>query len=230
MDNELGTTTTVLTVVIVIGGLPPLPGVVAALPPYDLVIAADSGLHGARALGIKIDAVIGDMDSVDATILDDAQNSGVAIERSPCDKDATDTELALLYAVARGATKLVVVTGGGGRLDHQLGVLNVLLHPKLSAARVEMFWDTAHVIALHGGESATITGRIGEEVGLLAMGGAATGITTSGLRWALDGETLASHSTRGVSNQLVDTQATVSLQTGNLFIIRPNALEAQNEK
>jgi len=230
VDNESGKTTTELTVVIVIGGLPPLPSVVAALPPHDFAIAADSGLHGARALGLKIDAVIGDMDSVDPTILSDAQNSGAAIERSHCDKDATDTELALLHAVARGATKIVVVTGGGGRLDHQLGVLNVLLHPALSAARVEMFWDTAHVIALRGHSSATITGRIGEEVGLLAMGGAATGITTSGLRWALDCEILASHSTRGVSNELIAREATVSLQTGNLFIIRPNALEARNEK
>jgi len=230
VDNESGTTTTELTIVVVLGGLPPSPSVAAALPRHDLVIAADSGLHGARALGLKIDAVIGDMDSVDPTILNDAQNSGVAIERSPRDKDATDTELALLYAVARGATRIIVVTGGGGRLDHQLGVLNVLLHPALSAARVEMFWDTAHVIALRGDASATITGRIGEEVGLLAMGGAATGITTSGLRWALDGETIASHSTRGVSNQLAAAQATVSLQTGNLFIIQPNALEARNEK
>lgn len=230
MDNEPGTTATELTAVIVIGGLPPLPSVVAALPRHDLVIAADSGLSGARTLGLQVDAVIGDMDSVDPTILHAAQNSGMVIERSPRDKDATDTELALLYAIAKRATKIIVVTGGGGRLDHQLGVINVLMHPKLSGAKVEMFWDTAHVLALRGAASATITGRIGEEVGLLAMGGPATGITTSGLRWALDGETIAGHSTRGVSNQLVDSQATVSLQTGNLFIIRPNALEARNEK
>ena len=230
MDNESGTTTTELTAVIVIGGLPPVPGVVAALPKYDLVIAADSGLHGASALGLKVDAVIGDMDSVDETVLNEAQDSGIAIERSPREKDNTDTELALLYAVARGATRIVVVTGGGGRLDHQLGVLNVLLHPKLSGARVEMYWDVAHVIVLRAGASASFTGRIGEQVGLLAVGGAATGITTSGLRWALDSETLASHSTRGVSNELVEATATVSLQTGNLFVIKPNALEVRNEK
>ena len=230
MENESGTTATELTAVIVIGGLPPVPGVVAALPKYDLVIAADSGLHGAIALGLKVDAVIGDMDSVDPTILNEAQYSGIYIERSPREKDNTDTELALLYAVARGATRIVLVTGGGGRLDHQLGVLNVLLHPKLSGARVEMFWDIAHVIVVRGGASANVTGQIGEQVGLLAVGGAATGITTSGLRWALDSENLASHSTRGVSNELVEATATVSLQTGNLFIIKPNALEVRNEK
>lgn len=228
MDNEPGKTAEI-TAVVVIGGLPPQPGVAAALTPHDLVFAADSGLHGALALGLKVDAVIGDMDSVDPTILDEAQSSGVVIERSPRNKDTTDTELALLFAVARGATRIVVVTGGGGRLDHQLGVLNVLLHPGLSATRIEMFWDTAHVVALRGGESTTIRGRIGEDVGLLAMGGPATGITTSGLRWALNAETLTSHSTRGVSNQLVAAQATISLETGNLFIIRPNALEASNE-
>ncbi len=217
------------TAIVVIGGNPPISAVVQALPTYDFVVAADSGLHGAHLLGLKVNDVIGDMDSVDPRLLDDAQSAGATIQRAPRDKDATDTELALLYAAGRGAQRIVVVTGGGGRLDHQLGVLNVLFHPRLEAIRVEMFWDTAHVLALRGPGTAIVRGRQGEVVGLLPIGTDATGITTDGLRWPLDNETIPAYSTRGVSNELIGTLASIALTLGHLLIIRPQALETKHE-
>ena len=213
------------TTVVVIGGNPPISTVADALPAYDFVIAADSGLHGAKALGLTVNAVIGDMDSVDEQLLAEAESVGAVIKRAPQDKDATDTELALLFAVERGAKRIVVVTGGGGRLDHQLGVLNVLLHPRLADINMEMFWDTAHVVVLHGSGTAVIRGRHGEIVGLLPVGADAIGITTDGLAWPLNNETIPAYSTRGVSNELVGTLASISLAHGHLLIIRPHALE-----
>ena len=213
------------TTIVVIGGNPPVSSVVNALPAYDFVIAADSGLHGARALGLQVDAVVGDMDSVDMQLLDEVRSAGAVIKPAPIDKDATDTELALLFAAERGAERIVVVTGGGGRLDHQLGVLNVLLHPRLANINVEMFWDTAHVVVLRGPGSTEIHGRQGEIVGLLPIGADAIGITTDGLAWPLDHETIPAYSTRGVSNELVRTSAIISLTQGHLLIIRPDALE-----
>ncbi|MFA5774240.1 MAG: thiamine diphosphokinase [Ilumatobacteraceae bacterium] len=220
MDHRVPTT------VVVIGGDAPRSSIKAALPVFDYVIAADSGLHGAIALGLVVDAVVGDMDSVDELELGEAQTAGTIVDRAPTNKDATDTELALLFAAERGAKRIVVVTGGGGRLDHQLGVLNVLFHPRLANIYVEMFWDTAHVIVLRGPGSAVVNGRRGEIVGLLPLGQEAIGITTEGLAWPLDHETLAAYSTRGVSNELVDTVAHVSLTDGHLLIIRPHALES----
>ena len=214
-----------LATIVVIGGNPPVSSVTDTLPPYDFVVAADSGLSFAQALGLIVNAVIGDMDSVDEQVLAAAESAGAIITRAPHDKDATDTELALLFAAERGAKRIVVVTGGGGRLDHQLGVLNVLLHPRLADISVEMFWDTAHVVVLRGPGTLEIHGRHGETVGLLPLGVDAIGITTHGLVWPLDLETLPAYSTRGVSNELVGTLASISLTHGNLFIIRPHALE-----
>ena len=215
-----------LATIVVIGGNPPVSSVVNALPAYDFVIAADSGLHRAHTLGLQVNAVVGDMDSVDAQLLDEVRSAGAIIKPAPTDKDATDTELALLFAAERGAKRIVVVTGGGGRLDHQLGVLNVLLHPRLVDINVEMFWDTAHVLVLRGPGNTMIRGRQGETVGLLPIGADANGITTDGLAWPLDHETIPAYSTRGVSNELVGTSASISLTQGHLLIIRPDALEA----
>src|SRR5690348_11873254 len=64
-----------------------------------IVIAADSGLEHARALGVPVDLVVGDLDSVDPAVLDAAIADGVTVERHPAAKDATDLELALDAAV-----------------------------------------------------------------------------------------------------------------------------------
>ena len=64
-----------------------------------------------------------------------AEAAGVRVERHPVDKDATDLELALDYALAAGATRVTVVSGGGGaRLDHHLAELVLLGCDALRAA------------------------------------------------------------------------------------------------
>ncbi len=64
-----------------------------------------------------------------------------------------------------------------------------------------------------------LDGAPGDLVTLLAVGGPATGVTTTGLRWPLLGETLTPGSTRGVSNELAAATATVSVESGALVAI-----------
>jgi thiamine pyrophosphokinase len=212
--------------VVVIGGPPINKSVAKYLPRYDYVIAADSGLHSAIDLGLRVNLVIGDMDSVDPAVLISAAANGVTVQRLPHDKDATDTELALLAAVAYGSQQIVLVTGGGGRLDHQLGILSAMQHQALKDCDVSALWDTARIQLLRGPGLCTIHGKVGEVVGLIAQHGDALGVTTDGLKWALNDETLEAHSSRGVSNELVATTATISLAHGQLFVIQPTALES----
>ena len=214
------------TAVVVIGGPPINKSVAKYLPRYDYVIAADSGLHSAIDLGLRVNLVIGDMDSVDPAVLISAAANGVTVQRLPHDKDATDTELALLAAVAYGSQQIVLVTGGGGRLDHQLGILSAMQHQALKDCDVSALWDTARIQLLRGPGLCTIHGKVGEVVGLIAQHGDALGVTTDGMKWALNDETLEAHSSRGVSNELVATTATISLAHGQLFVIQPTALEA----
>lgn len=61
----------------------------------DLVIAADGGLRWAQKLEVRVDVVVGDMDSVDAAALAEVEAGGAEIVRHDPDKDATDLELAL---------------------------------------------------------------------------------------------------------------------------------------
>ncbi len=188
------------------------------LPQGALVVAADSGLDLARRLGIPVDLVVGDFDSADPAGLAAAAAAGATLERHPVDKDATDLELALDAVLRLGRSPVRIVGGAGwDRLDHL--VANVLLVAAPRYAPLALRWSVkgAEVAPVHG--RLDLAGAPGDLVTLLAVGGPATGVTTTGLRWPLLGETLTPGSTRGVSNELAAAGATVSVETGVLVAI-----------
>ena len=185
----------------------------------ELVFAADSGLHIAQKLGLRVDAIVGDMDSVDVNALAEAKSRGTEIIQHDCDKNFTDLHSALLYAAECGTKKIVVVTAGGGRLDHQLGVIAAMFDPQLRQTQVEAIWDNEEIFALQGPASCEFSAEVEDIVGLQAFSASAVGISTTGLRWQLHNEQLANHETRGVSNEATEKRISVSLVSGQLLVI-----------
>jgi thiamine pyrophosphokinase len=210
--------------VVVTGGSPPHRGVTAHLPVDRFVIAADSGLDHARRLGLGVDLLVGDLDSVSSAGLAAAENEGVPIERHPTAKDAIDTELALEAAVKRGAERIVVVTGGGDRLDQVLAGLLVLVHPMVQDAVVEAWVGDTYIRALQGPARAELDGPADAYVSLVPVHGTAEGIVTDGLRYPLRAEPLPAASSRGISNEFLGGPACVSLERGALLVVVPYAL------
>ena len=202
------------------GGDPPDAAVLHDLPRADLVIAADSGLEHAQRLGVTVDLLVGDLDSVGADALEAAVAAGVDVEQHPTAKDATDLELALDAAIQRGAGSALVVGGHGGRLDHLLANALLCASPRFATLRIEARMGDARVAVIH--DHADIDGAPGSLCSLLPVGGPADGVTTTGLRFPLHGETLEPGSTRGVSNEFLGSTAAVSLQGGVLLAVVPN--------
>ena len=212
------------SVALVFAGGDPLPhGIDARLPADAFVVAADSGLRFAQMLGRRVDLVVGDFDSVDANDLSAAETAGAVIERHPEAKDATDLELALEAARAHGARRIVAVGGYGGRLDHFLANCLLLAAPRFHDVDVEAWIGDAHVLVVR--DRAEITGATGSLCTLLALGGEARGVTTSGLTYPLTDDDLLPGSTRGVSNELTSTVATVSVREGTVLVIQPHAAQ-----
>lgn len=198
------------------GGAPVDPATAGRLPRPDVVIAADGGLAAARRLGLAVDLLIGDLDSVDA---DDVGGRDLDVERHPRDKDRTDLVLALDRARSLGARRVTVVSGGGGRLDHALGNLLVLAAPAYAAQEVDAVIGTARVTVVRGRR--TLSADDGAIVSLFAVGGPARGVTTTGLRFALDGAELAPLSSLGLSNELDADTATVVVGHGVVLAVQP---------
>ena len=171
--------------------------------------------------GAKV--VVGDLDSVSRAVLDRAVAEGIRVVAAPVDKDHTDTELALRHAVDAGVDAIVVLSPGGGRLDHAHGVITSLANPDLAHVAIEAVIDTAHVTVLHGPVSTTVPRRGSHLLALHAMNGTATGIRTTGLRWNLSGELLHPWTSRGVSNEMLGDSAVINIDHGALIIVQPTA-------
>jgi len=201
------------------GGEPVDPGIERRLPAADLVIAADSGLSAAAALGRRVDLVIGDLDSAAPAAVAAAEAAGAVVERHPVAKNETDLELGLVAALHRGATHVVVVGGYGGRLDHFLANALLLASPRFASTRIEAFVGEARITVVR--DHAELRGAVDDLVSLLAVGGPATGVRTEGLVYPLHGEQLDAGSTRGVSNVFAAPVAAVSLESGVLLAVQP---------
>lgn len=205
------------TIAVIAGGHTVSPVVADRIGPVDYVIAADSGLHAADRLGLTTDLIVGDMDSVDVALLG---RPDLDVDRHPRAKDQTDIVLALDHARDLGATATVVVSGGGGRLDHALANLLVLASPRYEGMRIRALIGGAEVAVVR--DHHVLYAPKGTVVSLFAVGGPASGVTTGGLRYPLDDEVLDPLSSRGVSNECSGGPATITLARGVLLVVCPD--------
>jgi thiamine pyrophosphokinase len=186
-----------------------------------LVIAADSGADVALGLGLDVDLLVGDLDSISPAGRRTVERSGAEVEQHPAAKDHTDLDLALQAAVARGATEVLVLGGAGGRFDHLLGGTLLLAARTWDRLDVTAVLGHAVVTVVHARRPRAVRGTAGDMVSLLAVDGPALGVTTDGLAWPLDGDSLDPGSSRGVSNVLEGRDATVSITGGILLVVQP---------
>jgi thiamine pyrophosphokinase len=206
-------------VLVFAGGDPSPAGLAEELAADAFVVAADSGIEHALALGRFVDVAVGDFDSCAPEALAAAESAGTRVERHPPAKNATDLELALDAARATGARHITVVGGHGGRLDHLIGNAMLLAAPALAGVELEARMGPARVVVIRA--QAVLAGRAGELLTLLPVGGPAVGVRTRGLRYPLRGEDLHPGTTRGVSNEFVDAEAVVGLDAGVLLAVQP---------
>jgi thiamine pyrophosphokinase len=189
------------------------------VPPGALVVAADSGLAEANRLGVGVDLLVGDMDSVAPADLEAYERAGGAVQRHPEDKDATDLDLAIGAAIDAGVGRLTVVGGDGGRFDHLLGNALLLAAPGFAAVEIDGVFGSARLHLVR--RRRELTGTPGELVSLFALGGPSRGVGTEGLRWPLEHATLEPGSTLGISNRFLVDRAAVTVVEGVVLVVRP---------
>jgi thiamine pyrophosphokinase len=214
METHVGT----LRILIFANGeLPDLEAARRLPAPDDLILCADGGSRHARALGLTPDALIGDLDSITAEELATIAPSKTVVVRVQRDKDETDLELALDYALERDPAFIVIVGALGGRLDHTLGNIALLADPRLIRRRCSLDDGIERVVLCRA--RTEINGASGDLVSLVPWGGPAEGVRTDGLRWALRGETLLPERSRGISNEMLGDTARVFVEYGSVLVI-----------
>lgn len=216
---------TAQSILIVVGG----GGLRVPAGRFDLVIAADSGVDGALAAGLRPDLVVGDLDSISPAGLAWAAQHDVPIEVHPADKDLTDTALALHCAATRGTRALTLVAPDGDdpahRLDHMLGVIAALGDPVLDGfTSVTAHLGRAVLHVVRPGRPLVLDRPVGTVFSVLAAHGPCEGVELTGAQWPLHGGELPAATTRGLSNTVVSPPATVSLTVGLLTVIVPEVV------
>jgi thiamine pyrophosphokinase len=213
-------------VVIIANGAAPDEATVRRWLPRDertqaRLICADGGARTALALDLKPEAVVGDLDSLDAAMRARLRATGCRFVVYPAAKDWTDLELALRLAVEEGATEIVVLGALGGRLDQELANILLLFLPELQDIPTRIVDDRQEMFVARG--QAEIAGRAGDIVSLIPLGGDVQGIVTEGLLYPLRDEPLVSGPARGISNVMTAQVAHVTLRSGTLLIVHSHS-------
>ncbi len=178
----------------------------------DFIVCADSGYEWAKELGIVPDLVIGDMDSIVSSI-----EAGPEIITAPVQKDETDSMLCVDILAERGFDEMLFFGALGGRIDHSFANITLLLYAAKKGISLKIVHGNTHMFIIDS--YAEISGNIGDTFSLFALGGNAGGITTKGLLYPLNNETLYADNPRGVSNELLEPQVSVAVKDGYLLAI-----------
>jgi thiamine pyrophosphokinase len=179
----------------------------------NLIVAADTGLEAALAAGLSPDLVVGDMDSLsDVSLLDRFPSSSVLV--FPRDKDETDTEIGLRVMKEHGCDEITLAGGGGGRIDHLLGVAGLFERTPPPSRWLTDYEDIRLVE-----REAEFTGWQGSTVSVFPVGKRAARMRSEGLQWPLDGLEFR-RGFGGVSNRASAARVHISVGVGKLLVIR----------
>ncbi len=190
-----------------------------ALREDDYLIAVDGGMRYLDILGLKPHLLIGDLDSIDPTILKTLEENQTEILRFEPQKDFTDLELALQEAIARGFTEIVIAFGLGGRLDHLLGNLGLLSYARSLSEGIKLYFDDGLTQVHFVDKELTLDLKIEDTVSLIPWRGDVLVDETHNLAYPLHDETLIFGSTRGNSNLALGQKVSVSVTKGELLLV-----------
>ena len=179
----------------------------------DFYICCDSGLKHREGLGIVPDLIVGDFDSWENP---HSETETIVL---PCEKDDTDTVFAVKEALSRGFQKFLLVGVIGGRLDHTLGNVSLLLmlHTRGKAA---MAVDDHSELEIVSHLPVQISGQYAF-FSLLNISGTAQGITVKNAKYPLHGAEITCEYQYGISNEVLPGRtAQVSVENGRLLLIK----------
>ncbi len=207
------------TLIFANGTLDHSPQLATLLEQADLIIAADGGANHCTRLAVTPDILLGDLDSIDAKILNVYEQDGITIHRHPKQKDATDLELALDLAKEKGAQTVWLVGALGGRWDMSLANVMLAAGERYQDQHIFLLAGNCSMHILHPGKEHTISGAPGQKVSVLPLKGDACGVTLHGFTYPLADQTIPFGSSRGVSNIMHENTATIYHTVGILLCI-----------
>ncbi|MCI8511193.1 MAG: thiamine diphosphokinase [Lachnospiraceae bacterium] len=193
---------------------------------YECVIAVDAGFGACLKLGLHPQLAVGDFDTFGRErILCYQEDSGLSLDIHEPVKDETDTELAFFRAQQLGAGAVDVLGATGGRLDHEISNIHLLLQAKkrgLSAALYDEQNKLYLLDAKEEPETEFTAGRVyGKYVSFLPLTETVRGITLTGFKYPLVEKDISilENPSLCVSNELAGERAVMRFREGILICV-----------
>lgn len=188
----------------------------------DFIVAANGGTRLAWELERVPDIIIGDSDSLALPLKEWIQKHRVPRETYPTAKDETDLELAIRYGLSRFPREILLIGLTGSRTDHVLANFSLLAVIASYGISAEVIVNHQHIYSVTS--SLSIEGTVGDTISILPWGGDAEGVTTEGLVWILQNDTLRFGPARGVSNVMNSEKAVIRLSRGLVLVIHQKGI------
>ncbi len=188
---------------------------------FDRIIAVDRGLNAVSKLKLIPDAIVGDFDSADESVLKEfkSRTLDTTWEIHKPEKDETDTELAITTAIRLGCTKLILLGATGGRLDHFLGNLH-LLYASLKQGVEAAMVDERNWITVTEKERVFESDKIfGKYISFLPLSEEVKGITLTGFKYPLHKKDITIGTSLCISNELTGTSGKMEFDSGILICV-----------
>ena len=181
------------------------------------VICADGGVKNARTAGLSPNLLIGDWDSGGAPC------TGVPSVTLPVEKDMTDLQAALHYALSAGCTEFLLCGClGGRRLDHTAFNLALLEWLKARGGQGVLI-DGDNEVRLLDRETVTFRPARGARyryLSLLPLDRRVEGVSIDGVKYPLTDVAIQRGDTLTVSNQPTAQAVSVTVGDGRALLIR----------
>ena len=204
------------------------------------LIAADRGLEFFLDYLILPDVVIGDFDSLSEDgknflemqsedspyggmlewKLQKGEGKVVEVVRLRPEKDDSDTQSAMNYAIQNGAKEIVILGVTGNRVDHLMANFGLLILAQKQGAEVALADRYNYMKLISGGTILKKAEQFGKYVSFFPLGGDVTGLTLEGFKYPLDKYHLTTaDSGLTVSNEISEEYAKVTYESGTLLMI-----------
>lgn len=187
---------------------------------YDLMIAADSGMNFLHRNGIVPDIIAGDFDSAkeESVAYFQGLNNVQVMKLNPI-KDDTDTEFVIREAIRRGAKEITVLGATGTRLDHVLANVYLLGIGLEESVFIQLVDKHNRIRMINSDLEIGRDEQFGDYVSVLPVKGDAKGVNLEGMKYPLYDANIKCFSSLGVSNEIIDEVAKISLKQGTLLVI-----------
>ena len=186
---------------------------------FEVIIAADRGMDFLYEHKITPDIIVGDFDSVKNEALSYFKEKGMSdIHVLNPEKDDTDSECALQIALDHGADHIIIIGATGTRIDHVLGNIS-LLGKSMSEGKMAELLDTHNRIRMINNELEIEKNKqYGKYVSIIPVC-KNNKITLEGFKYPLKDYTFEGFNTLGISNEIVDDIAKITVNEGQYIVI-----------